>query len=480
MAVISPEFIAEWGNLQGKSAVDFCFKKILPGSVKAIQKKGLPAEVAGVDWDCLVSLMGFSPETTILAASAIRPKSLVIVTSADTAENYDRAMKYLNTHKILKPHQIKYCCVNPASPRDIYDKITSAIKEIDPGSNRNVMVDVTGGKKIMSATAGQVGWELNAPLCYIDGEYNSTIRRPVPGTEQIIMLVNPSMERGRNARREALNTWKMRQFRRAEELFRESLRLNKDHLIEEIAIPLCHVFTALSDFKLNNLAVAADKLKKIASREYLGEIVQALNLNQTIEAFNNDPLLEKASTRTAAFLALADSYAGQQRYDFAVMLAYRALESAIQEGLRLAAGGVFDTGKPQWDKFNIQVDELQQEYIKLSKKVDKNSKIENALPHKLGLVNGFCILTLLDKNFVPSIFQTDTIHAVRWVRGTTDTRNSSILAHGSDTLGEKEYNDIAALAKKIAGVIMADHDFIKLVSDLCPPKLEQFDTLNTP
>lgn len=472
MTSISSDIIEQWRTLKGQEALEFYFGNILSLAVEMLQEKKLPDDLKNKDWACLVSLMGFSPETTVLVAAAIRPKLLHVITSDESIQNYDLAHKYLIDNKIMKPHQIRINSIRPDNPRQIYDVVTDAIRSSNSACS---LVDVTGGKKIMSATAGQAAWEMNVPLCYVDGQYDSVIRRPVPGTEKLILLLDPSQIRPRNARQTSVTAWKMRQFHQAKDLFTTSLNLNQEHHLEDIAIPLCRAFAALMDFRLPEVELAVEELEHVASRPYLADIAARLNLHRTINAFKHDPLLRQAPTRVAAFLSLADVYAEQRRHDFASLLAYRALEASIQEGLRLKAGGNFDTGTPNWGLLGIPEAELEVRYCEMSKKIDSSSEQEKHLPRKLGLVNGFCILSLTDPDLVSRIFHTDNRleAAIRKVRDISSTRNCSILAHGTTTLGEKEFKDIADLARKISRAVMPDERIDQLVSDLRPPAIEE-------
>jgi len=61
----------------------------------------------------LVSLMGFSPETTVISTAILRPQSLVVVLSERAERSYDRAHEFLTAHKILRPSQIERIIIPP-------------------------------------------------------------------------------------------------------------------------------------------------------------------------------------------------------------------------------------------------------------------------------------------------------------------------------------------------------------------------------
>ena len=61
--------------------------------------------------------------------------------------------------------------VDAADPIDIYEKIRRHVRdqEVD-----HAVMDVTGGKKVMSASAALAASELGIPLCYIAGAATRT------------------------------------------------------------------------------------------------------------------------------------------------------------------------------------------------------------------------------------------------------------------------------------------------------------------
>jgi hypothetical protein len=45
----------------------------------------------------------------------------------------------------------------------------------------------------MSAVAGFAAWSLGLPVCYLESRaYNEQMRRPEPGTEELIILESPA------------------------------------------------------------------------------------------------------------------------------------------------------------------------------------------------------------------------------------------------------------------------------------------------
>lgn len=468
---VPDDIMQAWRQKNGREALDLYFEHILPLAISRLQERETPALVSAKPWDCLVSLMGFSPETTVLTTAVIKPKKrLVIITSEETLPHYDLVLGAVTRLGLLKPYQIDKVVVRPDDPRDIYDAVAGEIRKAEGGT----LVDVTGGKKIMSATAGQAAWELNAPLCYVDGDYDPALRRPRPGTERLIVLLDPSKERARQARNTAIEAWRMRQYAHAIKLFRTSMDMNPEHNIEELAIPLCELYAALGDFRLDDVATAIGELQSVANRVYLKPIVARLGIDRCIAALDGDPRLERPPTRIAAFLALSRAYAEQHRYDFGSLLAYRAIEAAVEEGLRRLSANAFQTSAPDYTALGVDVEDLKRRYIELSRQIDGKADTEERLPAKIGLVNGFCIIALVDPEVVRTVFPKfpDIAATVRAVRSTAESRNRSILAHGTANLQASDHERIADLAMRMAHAVLPDANISRLVEDLCSPSLE--------
>lgn len=178
---------AEWEQLQrvdAAAASMFYFQHILPEVVQLHQKQALSDGAC----DLLVSLMGFSPETTVLAAMFMQPQKLVVIAS-DRTEPYSRqCTTFLTQHGLLDSERIDVRIVDPSNA----DALFAILRDILSGATGRRCVDVTGGKKIMSAVAAHVAWGLSVPVCYVEsGAYNPQLRRPEPGSERIVILEPP-------------------------------------------------------------------------------------------------------------------------------------------------------------------------------------------------------------------------------------------------------------------------------------------------
>ncbi len=470
MLGIEQEVVAEWEELRridSEGAKQFYFMKILPVIVKSLQEK------SESEYDCklLFSILGFSPETTVLATVAMNPQELVIITGGETKHYYDLIVEFMLEHKILRPHQIKLEEVDVHDLRKIY----TIIEESKAKHSKGVFVDVTGGKKIMSASAAQAAWEIDASLCYIEGDYDPLLRRPKLGSEKLEVLDNPSSEKAKRYRTDAVKAWNSRQFLRAEELFKKSLSLNENHIFEEIMIPLSRYYQAIFDFNIVKLGEEHELLKKAWDREYLKKIMLKYGINRSLDVFENDPELKDGKTRIALFLTLASEYSRQNRFDFAGLLSYRAIEASMVECLIKIASGPFNASKPDYSLLMDDVEDLRARFSKLWNDTGKGNCISRELPHKVGLVDGFILIAVSKPEVLKTVFptiDTDPNQAMMKFNAIISSRNSSILAHGTSPLGEKQYLSINRLAQKMAALVGGDV-IEKLVSSLSPPVIDE-------
>ncbi|MDR2825634.1 MAG: hypothetical protein LBV76_02430, partial [Deltaproteobacteria bacterium] len=110
-------------------------------------------------YDLLVSMAGFSPQTTAQAYLVLLPKKMHILCSSETSDQIDRIWQELHSActEEIKQADVSHDICDPTDPLDIYrlikNKIAQLRKNADVDSPFRVVIDMTGGKKVMSATA---------------------------------------------------------------------------------------------------------------------------------------------------------------------------------------------------------------------------------------------------------------------------------------------------------------------------------------
>src|SRR5688572_9926224 len=120
------ESLQRWRELAGsdqEAALSYYFDNLLQANLEYLEALPCHRELRATAYGTLVSLMGFSPETTVTSAVLLRPKLLVIVSSSGATESLELAHTFLTSRKILRVAQIKHETVEPTDPVSIYDEI---------------------------------------------------------------------------------------------------------------------------------------------------------------------------------------------------------------------------------------------------------------------------------------------------------------------------------------------------------------------
>jgi hypothetical protein len=178
-----------------EQASRFYYSEILPLVVHALGAKSKSLRDQIGDVDLLVSLLGFSPETVILAATALRPVRLRVLHTANAQDKVAIVQQFMGGQC-----EMTFTSCDGTSPSSIAAAVQDAAGSL--GDNRDkqpaLVVDVTGGKKLMSAAAAVAAVRCGCYFCYIEGDYDPELRRPCPGSEDLLVFdaeLNPIIPR---------------------------------------------------------------------------------------------------------------------------------------------------------------------------------------------------------------------------------------------------------------------------------------------
>jgi len=177
----------------------FYYDEVLPIVIKAFCSDSSVIRQRLGRIDLLISMLGFSPETAILAHHALCPKRLLLLYSGNAISSIEVVRRFVvgqGPGQIAQPAlNVRECPA--AAPNAIIDMIVEAATEVRRQNSEystRIVVDITGGKKIMSAAAALAASRIGVPLVYIDGDYDPKLRRPRPGSERLIMIETASMK----------------------------------------------------------------------------------------------------------------------------------------------------------------------------------------------------------------------------------------------------------------------------------------------
>lgn len=135
--------------------------------------------------DVLFSILGNTPEPIILAARALKPKKHIIYHNKEVTFNEDN-LRYL-------PAFLKGGYENVELKDESFACMYEAMKhQMAIHTGKNYVINVTGGKKSMVASASIFARDYNASIIYVDfGNYDPNLRRPLPGTEKMNVVYTP-------------------------------------------------------------------------------------------------------------------------------------------------------------------------------------------------------------------------------------------------------------------------------------------------
>ena len=392
--------------------------------------------------------MGFSPETTVQTALILRPKRLIIACSSNAHAPAEPAILYLFNERIISPAHYHMLTIDPFSPVDIYDQIMAVLPNY-----KRMMFDITGGTKIMSATAGALAWERNLSFCYLNGIWDP--QKGAAGLKdasRLIVVPNPSRSRGYRYRKDALRNYQLGYFIQARERFDESRKLIDDSSLDQLGYQLCLCYAALTDFDRKGMRRRLKELEVILSfgdvRKLYKNRLDFTSHLTALSQFAEDPI--NLIAVSAASMELADLYRKRGRFDFAGLMSYRSMERFVEIGLKELAGEKFKMNKPDWKLLTDDEEQLQTEFAKLS------LSGKDSLPTKVSFISGFSILSIFDDTLGTRFAKAKNKNAIGMLMGLAELRNRSYLAHGFENLNEDDSLTLREAAQKLAKAVLKD------------------------
>lgn len=444
----------------------FYFKHIMPLIRSWLDKQEEYKKLHERKYSILFSLMGFSPETTVHSAIILRPQKLIIVYNEDVKASAEPAIDYLLSEKIITAFNLEMIAIDAFNPANIYDHI---LTKIPP--SENIVFDITGGTKIMSATAGALAWERNLSLCYLNGGWDP--QKGAAGlveTTKLTIFQNPSRSRGYRYRQDALISYERGNYISARERFKESVQLINESSFDLLGIQLCDCYSALVDFDRDGMSEKLNKLNETLSfgsvrKLYEHRVDFETHLN-ALNKFSEKPINLMATS--AAFTVLAKLYANQERFDLAGLLSYRAMERFVEISL-LEIAPDFKMNDPEWKLLVEDESQLRMAYAKFS------SSGKDTLPNKVTLISGLLILTILDDTLGERFRNLKNRDVINVIMSLANKRNRSYLAHGVSNLTEGDYRNLLSGATDLSKAILKDNyaEFELLCNQLHPIDLRK-------
>lgn len=385
-------------------------------------------------FDLSVHTLGTSPEATILAILGTRAREVHILHTADTKQHLEKIQK--DAGVLVYPRQI-----DKSNVTTVYQ----AVEEILPSSREvRVAMDLTSGTKAMTSGLAAAAFFLQRvysgiQVVYVDSEeFDTTLRRPVPGKEVLIRLPNPYEVLGNFQKLIGGELYQRGEFKSAEEVFREAHRNTGKGEFDLLA----RLSRAYWSWQVFRFAEAAGALKSLIGElekdawisHPLGRSLDTLRgqregLEAMARLVEQKDLSQKEAVAWLASTLLKRSEE-TDHLAMAALYAYRALELLLQH-LALEAGQNPESpslGPEEDQAFERTLEELLGE---------KPRRWE-----RWGLLE---ILAYLKSKDHPALKGWD-LKRLQGVKGALQTRNKLLLVHGLEVPQERSIRQIRGLA----------------------------------
>ena len=131
--------------------------------------------------------LGTSWQPLALSISLLQPKKILVMYTEDTVWLLQKLKDFLQ----LDDSKITVALVNRSEADAIYSAMRDFYRDVH--NSGDICVDITGGTKAMSSSAAMMAAVLGLDIYYVESKYLPLYRRPLPGSEELKSLGNPSL-----------------------------------------------------------------------------------------------------------------------------------------------------------------------------------------------------------------------------------------------------------------------------------------------
>jgi CRISPR-associated protein (TIGR02710 family) len=429
-----------------EQSIAFYVDQLLNETVsRALSNSGRrPKEAVGL----LISLSGFSPLTTILTYEILQPRRLLILSSSDAVDSINVINKHVYERRRMRYSDATYRTCNPTDPLQIYRIIKGELDRMrgPGGDSPYAVIDITGGRKVMSAAAALAAWQLRLDLCYIDSTYDPVTRRAIPGSDRLLLLDNPTSLFGEQEMHAALQTFNSGAFaeaqRRYDELASSIAEPGRARLMKVVA----DLYRAWCDLDLTALAAcieaveaALDQGRGLLSEDSVKQLEGQLDFLGKLQHGDRQALL-------VCFFVLGMHYREVGRHDFAALLFYRTIEGCLAHRLESLAAG-FTCDAPDYTLLTPDPASLGVACQAVLRSIGR-ANASASLPPVIGLIWGAVLLTALDDELVAATGLKGA-KALSHLDRLIKARNKSVLAHGELPVSGEQSKEFQAKAQLV-------------------------------
>ena len=377
----------------------------------------------------LISLLGFSPQPVILFIRAIKPEKVLFLHSEETESYLDMIQQWTG----LRLAQVVKEQVDSSDPTHVY----KAIKEFVVSRNhREILLDITGGKKAMVGGAAMAGNLLGIDTGYVDNErYLPDLRQPEPGSEYPNILKNPFYVLGDIELEKAKEAFNQYNFSRCLDI------LNcLEERIEDIwgirkLKSLAEGYAEIDAFNFSKALVLTEGfLRKYSDDRKLIEIEKVQMTRDVLSVLVDDKHPDYAPYCCTNCYFSGERFGERSLFDVAVFMMYRVIEMIL--AFTLQEFGI-DSSNPIYPE-DVTLDRFNRKL----KEVFEKDYYEKGLPKKVGLMDSAIILTMVNHPIMETI-------SLKELKGMISLRNESRFTHGFRPLGSEDFYRIRRMTRKL-------------------------------
>lgn len=389
-----------------------------------------------------IHTLGTSPEATVLAALGLGAPEVYVLHTPDSK-------RYLGQLEQDLRRQVYPLEIDKSDITRLYQAVGEQVRK-HPG--KKIALDLTSGTKAMSAGMAAAGYFLQRVhpelrVAYVDNDaFDPVLRKPVAGTEKLILLRNPHEVLGDLDEHLAQEFYGAREFGKAADRY-QALRRKTGQGKFEVFAALCEMYQRWYALDFEGASSNAQRLFNFLTQDAyrshpLARYAQRLKeqkegLEAILALLKSQGFVEPKGILwlAATLLQLGDERRERQPVS-AALYYYRALELVLQH--RLAVQGRSD------DDPNLSPEE--QAYLRQALSDWLGKPLEQIRPvQKLGLLESIALLRHLGDPALGQFAEAD----LRGYQGMLQSRNKSLLIHGLEVSKKGDLERLQQFGRKL-------------------------------
>jgi hypothetical protein len=428
IAQLTDDWIQLLNEKRDDDALDLYCEKIIPELLPDLRVQFKNSYGNLPQYDGLVSLLGFTPDTVVLAYQFVAPKFFVVLHTHETEHLLETVVKYTHVPLGRFFHE-------PFTDRPyvaIYHALDAALRRFPQGSR--IAIELTGGKKTMGGALAVAAGMLNIDLLYIDyDDYMKEYRKPRPASTYIHLVENPmrlSVDLFDRVELErASEFYNIGKYDTSRTLFEQAGSRMANPRVAEFCMNLSQFYALWNSLNFQEALDLSSSLLDQGQRFY----------EQISKRFVVDLSLLRGQIDTVRYLAQEDRiylmwnfYFAAERYeknaqnDIAALLYYRSIESVFDNALK-DIREEFDRGNPNYEIFGVDLQDLKDAYAAFRQRVYRKGDGILELPQALAMFDSLCLLGALKHPLAQAL------NAGK-IANVANIRNLSVYAHGTNPM----------------------------------------------